>query len=162
MQINFTVDGSRFSEKLKAAEENTSREVNLAVVDSLTIIRNEARQIHIFQNRTGAAEEAIVSEMTGKNKGRVFLNDKRTLVARFQHDGTGLYGPNNRQYQIIPHNAKALHFVSGGQEFFSKRVTANGIPPDQFLYRAAANKKASVIARIARGFAEAFRKAGLK
>jgi hypothetical protein len=57
---------------------------------------------------------------------------KQGQVARWQSEGTGIYGPSGQP--IVPLRAQVLHFFIQGTEFFRRSV--RGVPPNDYMGRA--------------------------
>jgi len=162
--IKFTYDLSAFNAACSGASAAVQTALHTGIEDACTEIQGMAQERHKFQTQTGAAEHAIQVKPVVDNgvtvTGEVFLNSRDCPHVIYQHEGTGLYGPMNRQYPISPKNAKALHFVSGGQGFFAKHVLANGILPDPFLINAAKKLAPEITQKLTRALANALRSAG--
>lgn len=50
-------------------------------------------------------------------------------IARYQEQGTGLFGPAARMYEIRPRTAKVLRFQAGGSTIFTRLVLHPGVRP---------------------------------
>lgn len=86
------------------------------------------------------ASEVEVSK-NNEIKGSVFIDPSNYRSTQdnygiYQHQGTGIYGDKKRPYVIKARKAKALAFTSGGEQFFRKSVTIQGIKPNPFFERA--------------------------
>jgi hypothetical protein len=163
--ISITFDDSVLQAKLKRGSEEQTRELNLATIDSLDWIREEARTNHRFVTRSGAAEQAIQSEINpNQTSGTVSLNKDRAPYIDFQHEGTGEFGPHGVGFTVEGKNTPRhiLHWVAGGESFFAKKVFIHGIHPDQFLYRARNLLFDRVVRRYVEAIVNVIRNAGLK
>jgi hypothetical protein len=73
-----------------------------------------------------------VTYETFENADTAGFRAKLGQVARWQSEGTGLYGPMHQR--IVPVEASVLHFFIGGKEFFVRSVA--GVKPNAFIGRA--------------------------
>jgi hypothetical protein len=71
------------------------------------------------------------------------------------HEGT-------KDHFVKPKNAKALHWVGGGQSIFSKGHMVSGIEKFQFIYIAAEKLKDKIIETVHKHIEDAIKKARLK
>jgi hypothetical protein len=147
--ITIKIDGlDALVRKFEGAQEKVKRELVAALTEAATDIQSYARTHHRFVSRSSKTEtEGIRADVDGAALvGRVYLD---TAVAAFQHEGTGLYGPNRRAITIRPRNRKALRWqLAGGSGFaFAKKAVNPGIKPDPYLYNAAEVMRPGIIAR---------------
>jgi hypothetical protein len=68
---------------------------------------------------TGHTVANQIKYETFENGDTAGFRIKLGKVARWQNDGTGIYGPTGER--IYPRTAKVLHFFIGGREFFVPR-----------------------------------------
>jgi hypothetical protein len=81
---------------------------------------------------TGHTVANQIKYETFENGDTAGFRIKLGKVARWQNDGTGIYGPTGER--IYPRTAKVLHFFIGGREFFVASVA--GVKPNRYLNRA--------------------------
>lgn len=120
-----------------------------------------ARAIHKFRARSGEADRAIVYAYDEEEvQGVVSLDEEIAPYIRFLHEGSGLYGPHHKAFDIFPKNKKMLRFATSpgtamwrpdpygrfheGGFTYAFGVTNPGIKKDQFLYEAADQAKARI------------------
>lgn len=76
---------------------------------------------------TGRLKGAIRKRVTAPGKGEVYIDGKRNNeVARYNHDGT-------EAHFVAPVKAKALHWVAGGKDYYSKGHMVSGIIGTEFF-----------------------------
>lgn len=71
--------------------------------------------------------------MTGRNSAIVTAT---APYAIFVHEGTGIYGPEKRPFEIRPKNKQALAFTWQGKKMVVKKVTVKGQRPQKFFEQA--------------------------
>ena len=49
--------------------------------------------------------------------------------------GTGIYGPKGVPFTIVPKTKKCLHFIWNGMAIFAKKVTIQGMKPNDYIER---------------------------
>ena len=82
--------------------------------------------------------------------------------ASYVHRGTGKYGPHKKPFKVAPVTRKALHWVQGGQKFFSKGHEVKGQRPQPFLYKAFKTLRADIVNRLQKAVHKAITDAGLR
>ena len=82
--------------------------------------------------------------------------------ASYVHRGTGKYGPHKKPFKVAPVTRKALHWVQGGQSFFSKGHEVKGQRPQRFLYKAFKTLRADIVNRLQKAVHKAITDAGLR
>ena len=116
-----------------------------------------------FHTKSGMANRSISVVASGDGmQGSVFLDDRIAKYTRFQHEGTGEYGPFHKPFTVEPKSRKSLYWVEGGGKHFAKKVTIKGIHPDQFLYRAFEAQRPYLLARMRGAVEAALQVSGLK
>jgi hypothetical protein len=76
---------------------------------------------------TGRLKSSIRKKITGTNKGEVYIEGKRNNeVAKYNHFGT-------EAHFVAPIRAKALHWVMGGKDYYSKGHMVSGIIGTEFF-----------------------------
>jgi hypothetical protein len=128
------------------------RHIILGMRDSLDEIQDYARHNHPgFTSRSGNAERSVTVEppqSTGTNvTGAVYLDEGVAKHAIYQHEGTGLHGPNARYIEIYPRNWSVLRWpnATGSSYIYAKKVLRNpGVKGDPFLCNAAESRAAKV------------------
>lgn len=151
----------------------------------LAAMSDDQRTLARLQTETVREAKALVPRKTG-NLGRTiragYLSARDALVvvsapyARYVEEGTGVYGPRKRPFDIVPRSRKALRFpragvplrLSGavrashagskGSYVFARKVTVQGARPQPFLVPAA--QKAVSGTRIKAILIDAWNKAG--
>lgn len=87
------------------------------------------------QAAPGGPGHTVANQVTYQTYGdgqTVGFRIKLGKVARWQSEGTGLWGPTHSR--IVPNQATVLHFFIGGKEFFVRSVA--GVRPNPFVNRA--------------------------
>lgn len=84
-----------------------------------------ARELRTRVTGTGAFTEGALSVGAGRYRD----------IIRWQDQGTGLYGPVRRRYEIRPRYAQALRFTVGGRTVFARRVSHPGVRAQRFFAR---------------------------
>lgn len=89
------------------------------------------REIRARTPGSGGLRRAIVAAYSGDRlEGRVtVLGERYQAIARYQEEGTGLYGPYRRAYEITPRSASVLRFSVRGRLVFTNRVVHPGVRP---------------------------------
>jgi hypothetical protein len=99
--------------------------------------------------------QAIVAEFNAdRTEASITVrSEKYAPIARYQEQGTGLYGPAGRMYEIRPVRANVLRFPAGGGLVFTKLVNHPGVKPHWFFRdgSAAARQPISYIYRAGLG-----------
>jgi hypothetical protein len=162
MEIKITIDVAKLSEAFRRMAEQTRIELRTGMKKALGEIRDRARINHRFVSRSGAAERSIQYQTDHLGlEGRVGINEGIAKHARYQHEGTGLYGKYGRRIVVVPKTRKSLYWVQDGNKCFSKRVEIDGIVKDQFIYRAAELLEKKTVETIGEYVGIALKKAGL-
>lgn len=106
-------------------------------------VASQARAIHLFRSRSGHSDMGIEPLEPTVNQygvvGIVRLNPQIPQLT-YQHEGTGIYGPNKRP--IRPTRKKVLRWADASGFRYAKQV--KGIRPDKFLYRAGEKSQKSI------------------
>ena len=113
----------------------------------ITVAGNAAAEIpqkHVrnnpdgFKHRTGRLTRATSGRFVRlRGRGGVVLIKNTARHARALNDGSGLFGPSRQPYVIAPRRKRALRFMVGGREVFTRRVLHPGIRPTHFLFKSA-------------------------
>lgn len=95
----------------------------------------------VLKNQTGTLRRSIHGEATADGDTGVVgtVGTNVSYAKYFETTGT-------KPHDIVPVRAKALHWVSGGQDFFAKRVHHPGFPPRPFLRPALDERRDSIVA----------------
>jgi len=93
----------------------------------------EAEAVAVVPRRTGNLANSIRKYMTSRNSAMVTAT---APYAVFVHEGTGMYGPEKRPFDIRPKNKKALAFTWQGKKTVVKKVTIQGQRPQKFFEQA--------------------------
>jgi len=132
---------------------------------SVGVVQTQAQAKHKFRSRSGMAERSIetgVSQNEQTTEGVIEINSGTAPYAIYQHEGTGLYGPNHARYPIVPRNKKSLRFLGRNGFVFAQKVMHPGIQGDPFVYNAAEAKMNEVAELFERAFARTVKEAGLE
>jgi hypothetical protein len=136
--------------KFEQMPEMAQKRLRLALKISVRDVREYALEHHRFTTRGGDTERGIVATVENM-RGIVAVT---TAVGRYQHEGTGVYGPKGQPIVrkpkgVVNGGSDVLRWpVGGGTEFaFAKRVVIKGIKPDPFLYKALEAKSPEIISR---------------
>ena len=141
MDIHFDIpDIGRFQQAADAAPKIVSKNMRIAMSESVKQVRDLAMMRHRFVSRTGALVKSVKSEVdfndTDGIAGRVFLDESVAPYGKFVHDGTGICA-GHQAWVVTPKNKKALRWASGGKWVFAKYAKhLLGSKPDQFIYEA--------------------------
>ena len=90
------------------------------------------------------------------------LDNDVAPYAPYVHRGTGIYGPYKKPFKVAPVTRKALHWVQGGQKFFSKGHEVKGQRPQPFLYNAFKTLRTHIVKRLQMAIHKAITDAGLR
>lgn len=82
----------------------------------------------------GRLRSSISAVVTETDRGVKVTVGSPLEYARYQEEGTGIYGPRGRP--IVPVTAKALKFKPKGAKGFVFRAKVSGTPATRFLSRA--------------------------
>jgi len=169
--ITFSVDMSAFANAMNALPEEMAKESRNAIKEGAAILVSAARTEYLAKTRTHSkngnkVEKSIQEEIAPDGmSGRVFINSEVAPHAVFVHEGT--------EDHIVPKSGHvwgkgtmkggepaALHFVLGGESYFSKGHKVTGLKPDQFLYRAADKSREKIISMVEEKITTAIHTAG--
>jgi hypothetical protein len=144
---------------LERFKKNLEEQAKEAMEMSLSHAVKLAKENHKYKDQSGGLTDSTVSRPVEK-EGMVLVGEiaNTSRLALFIHEGTGLYGPEDKAdkkpYPIVPKDKKALSFEipgEGGESEGSgeegsgedtgkvvtvKKVMHPGIKPDPFLLRA--------------------------
>lgn len=138
------------------------RNTRKAMEDSTQLIQDQARAKHKFRSISGAAEGAIEADVKQSGDSTVGTVEINPTVkhAIYQHEGTGLYGPKHKAFDIFPKNKKMLRFAtsSGTAKYrpspygrfqdggftLAYGVTNPGVKADPFVYDALNDKESEM------------------
>jgi hypothetical protein len=134
-----------------------ARELRTELKESLRVVQVDAKLHHEFKSHTHGLENAVQYEVKGDGlSGRLYLEQSRAPYAAAVHNGS-------KPHRIEPKTKKALHWVSGGTEFFSsKGVNHPGYKGDPFLFNSVKRQWPYIMARIRGATNRVFQMAGLK
>jgi hypothetical protein len=143
VKITATIDSADFQNALSKFPNLCIKEMQLALLSSSKSIVNQAHTVHRFKSKGGQLVRSIQNRLNPENKleAEVFFNEGVATYGKYQHDGTGKYGPRGSEYPITPKSRKSLYFVSGGNKVFRKSVMHPGIKPDRFIIDASKVKE---------------------
>ena len=163
--VQITVDTRGFQKHMEALPVEISRAVHIALKESAQVVIDGARKnfnTH-FEGHTGNAEKSIQVDpsKTTDTSITVGLNKEVAEYSVYLHEGTGIYGKKKKSYFVKPVNGKALHWVGGKADFFSKGHEIQGIEGHKYLEDAAQEKEQEVVKLVLKHIEEAIRKAGL-
>lgn len=136
------------------SEDLSRKVIKKAMGESCRLVVRLARAKHNFRTITGKTDKAIRYTFDQEaGEGVVYLDEESTPHIRFLHEGSGLYGPHHKAFDIFPKNKKMLRFATSastamwrpdpygrfqeGGFTYAFGVTNPGIKKDQFLYAAA-------------------------
>lgn len=167
MKIGYEIE--RLQELISAFQKSpqtTTRNMMLAMQVVLRNITELAKARHKFISRSGNLEHSIKYRVIpGTLSGEAYLDEGIAKYGPFQHEGTGLHGPNQRYIEIFPKAGKALRWPApgGGGFIFAKKVLKNpGVEGDQFLYKAGEAVRPTINAVFNRYANRAIKEAGLE
>lgn len=146
MRISLDLSEADFAEMATGIQHLRSQFLN----DSAKLIQARARGMHRFDSKTGNLERAISYSVEG-DRADLYLDEAIAPYATFVHDGTGLWGPNRRAFDIKPrHSGGALFF----ENRFAKNVRQEGIRADPFVQEAFDDSRAALLVLFSREFDE--------
>jgi HK97 gp10 family phage protein len=163
--IEIHIDTSALDRAFSSFPIEVEKEIRIGLKESANEIISQARtelNSH-FKHGSGKAEQSIqVDESKSTSKSiTVGLNAATAPYSVYLHQGTGMYGEGKGEYFVEPKTKKALHWVSGGDSFFSKGHYVKGIPAFPFLHIAANKCKEKIQSIMAERIGAAIRSAGL-
>jgi hypothetical protein len=152
--VSFNLDYKALLLMAEKAPELSEKVMKSAMRKSLRLIVQLAKAKHKFRTITGETDRAIRYTFDKKTgDGIVYLDEAKAPHIRFLHEGSGLYGPHHKAFNIFPKNKKMLRFATSpgtapwrpapfgrfheGGFTYAFGVTNPGIKKDQFLYAAA-------------------------
>lgn len=142
MAVEIEVKGGEALARLFfSAPVRMRRGIALALKIATRDIRGEAIRGKWFRTRTGALERSVTQRVDEVGlEGEVYLDSKIARYGKFVHDGW------ERRKPIVPLSPRrALHWVSGGQNFFASKVSKPAkFAGDPFLTRAFESKLPAV------------------
>lgn len=158
-EIRFSLDYKALLVMADRAEELSKKTIVTAMGKSCRLIVGIAKAKHKFRTTTGKTDSAIRYTFDKKaGEGVVYLDELKAPHIRYLHEGSGLYGPYHKAFNIFPKNKKMLRFATSpgtapwrptpfgrfheGGFTYAFGVTNPGIKQDQFLY--AAGKEAQI------------------
>lgn len=162
--IEILIDTSALDRAFSSFSSETEREIRIGLKESANELISQAKSelnSH-FKHGSGKAEQSIqVDETKSTNTSiTVGLNSATAPYSVYLHQGTGIYGEGKGEYFVEPKNKKALHWVSGGDSFFSKGHYVKGIPAFPFLHIAANKCKEKIQSIMSEHIATAIRSGG--
>ena len=80
-----------------------------------------------WTDRTGHTRLAIHGGADRDGRGVILYLAHGSKIGWYLEEGTGIYGPKGRPFEIRPKNKKALRFFSNGNEIFAKSVMHPGM-----------------------------------
>lgn len=152
--ISFELDYKALLFMAERAPDVSKKVMGSAMGKACRTVVKLAKAKHKFRTITGEADSAIRYTFDKKEgEGRVFLDETKASYIRYLHEGSGLYGPYHKTFNIFPKNKKMLRFATSpntaqwrpapfgrfheGGFTYAFGVTNPGIKKDQFLYEAA-------------------------
>lgn len=90
-------------------------------------MESKAKQTASWTDRTGDTRRNIHGGADRTIKGSTVYLAHGTKVGRYLEEGTGIYGPKGRPFEIRPKKKKALRFTSGNNTVFAKSVMHPGM-----------------------------------
>ncbi|WAC06588.1 MAG: HK97 gp10 family phage protein [Thermodesulfobacteriota bacterium] len=130
MDIKFHLDPDprQIAQKLKKDIADVIQSGLLRVAGAI-----EAEAVAVVPRRTSNLANSIRKYLTGRNSAVVTAT---TPYAVFVHEGTGMYGPEKRPFDIRPKDKQALAFTWMGKKIVVKKVTIKGQKPQKFFEQA--------------------------
>jgi len=130
MDIKFHLDPDprQIAQKLKKDIADVIQSGLLRVAGTI-----EAEAVTIVPRRTSNLANSIRKYLTSRNSAVVTAT---APYAIFVHEGTGIYGPEKRPFDIWAINKKALAFTWQGKKIVVKKVTVKGQRPQKFFEKA--------------------------
>jgi hypothetical protein len=135
-ESGFRLDESALRSLLTSPEGPVYRDLQVQT----NRVRNRA--ISLCPVNNGRLRASIAQEIRLESTGLVGRVGTNVEYALYVHEGTGIYGPNRRPYEIKPRSKKALAFIwkgaptppngRGGKHVY-KRVRVKGTRPKPFL-----------------------------
>lgn len=149
MSREFTVSlqTSGLKSDVSISQESVSKYIQSCLRDSCRLVQRTARKEHEFESHTGNLERAIRFMVIKKlDTGVVYVDPVKADYGLYVHEGTGIFGPKKKKYDIFPKRAKALSFF---WKRYSKWVNVMhvrhpGSPSDKFLENALEHNKDNI------------------
>lgn len=162
--INIHVDTRAFQKEMDRIPVEIARAIRIGLKEGAQVLINGARvnfNAH-FEGHSGKGEASIQVDpaQTTDTSITVGLNKEIAEYSVYLHEGTGIYGKKKKSFFVKPVNAKALHWVGGKADFFSKGHEIQGIEGHKFLEDAAEEKREEMVKSVLKQIEEAIRKAG--
>lgn len=149
MSREFTVSlqTSGFKSDVSISQESVSKYIQSCLHESCVLVQKTARKHHDFESRTGNLERAIRFMVIKKlDTGVVYVDPVKADYGLYVHEGTGIFGPKGRKYDIFPKRVKALSFFwkRYGKWVNLKHVKHPGSRSDKFLEEALEINKSNI------------------
>lgn len=152
--VNFNLDYKALLIMADKAEDLSRKQIQTAMGKACREVVRLAIAKHKFRTITRKTDRAIRYTFDKKEgEGVVYLDEEKAPHIRYLHEGSGLYGPHHKAFDIFPKNKKMLRFATSpntapwrpnpygrfheGGFTYAFGVTNPGIKKDQFLYTAA-------------------------
>jgi hypothetical protein len=167
MGVTIDIDISDFERAMEKMPEMANREARIALKESAKIVINQARQEfeEHFNGETGKGEQAIQvnPEKTTEDSISIGLNLTIAPYDEYLHEGTKdhMVPKEPEAHWKSQSKPRALHWVKGGQSFFSKGHMVTGIKKFQFLYIAKEKSKEKIVECVNSHVQKALKLAGL-
>ena len=157
INLSCKIDASKLFSAFMQVPLLAARELRTELKESLRVVQVDAKLHHEFKSHTHNLENSVVTQVTGDGlQGRVVLAQNRAPYAAAVHNGS-------RPHRIEPKSKKALHWIAGGNEFFSsKGINHPGYKGDPFLFDSLKRQWPYIMARIRGATNRVFQMAGLK
>ena len=133
--LSVTVDLSEFNRMIANVEPSMMRGIRVGLKQCAEELIAEGRRgldsaYNISAHSLAPRSIQVDDSKTTPTSITVHLDKKTCPYTEYLHEGT-------RDHFVEPNRAKALHWVSGGDSFFSKGHNVSGIEKHPFLYDAA-------------------------
>jgi hypothetical protein len=162
--MEIVIDTSALDRVFAAIPQEVEKEIRIGLKESAAEIISQAKTEFgdHFKHDSGKAVQSIqVDESKTTNTSiTVGLNKTTAPYSIYLHQGTGIFGEGKGEYFVKPKSKKALHWVSGGDSFFSKGHMVRGIQAFPFLYIAAKKCEEKIRAIMESHIQTAIRSAG--
>ncbi|VBB05573.1 Hypothetical protein LUCI_0783 [Lucifera butyrica] len=152
-QVQFSLDYKALLIMAEKSPAISQKVMQAAMGKACRAVVRIARVKHKFRTIKGNADKAIRYTFDKKaGEGVVYLDEDKAPYIRYLHEGSGLYGPYHKAFDIFPKNKKMLRFATSpntalwrpdpygrfheGGFTYAFGVTNPGIKKDQFLYAA--------------------------
>jgi hypothetical protein len=150
------IDAQKLFQAFEQIPIVAARELRIEMKEALRTVQTDARLHHAFNSASHNLERSVSYEVEPSGlSGKVYLDQQIAPYAAAVHDGA-------RAHRIEPKNKKALHWVSGGEEFFSSNgVNHPATAGDPFLEQAFIRQTPYIIARLRGAVRRIFEMVGL-